>query len=135
MTKTLLYVVLCTAALASGALFAQPGIGGGVTGSGNTTTTPPATDTPSTPSLPTNPNSPVSPDRSGTPTPGPDANSDFGKIDANADGQISRDEAKGNASLSTQFKKMDKNRDGSLSQDEYNASTSSKSSIKAKPSS
>ena len=45
----------------------------------------------------------------------------FGTLDANGDGRLSRDEIRGNAGLSGQFSKLDKNGDGNLSRAEYSA--------------
>lgn len=44
---------------------------------------------------------------------------DFGKLDANADGKLTRAELKGNSELTARFKALDKNKDGKLSSDEY----------------
>ncbi|AXQ27710.1 hypothetical protein D0B54_03070 [Solimonas sp. K1W22B-7] len=46
---------------------------------------------------------------------------DFGKLDANADGKLTRAELKGNSEMTARFKALDKNKDGKLSSDEYAA--------------
>ncbi|HET6434387.1 MAG TPA: EF-hand domain-containing protein, partial [Xanthomonadaceae bacterium] len=43
---------------------------------------------------------------------------DFGAMDANGDGNISRGEAKGNPDLTREFKVVDSNHNGRLSRDE-----------------
>jgi hypothetical protein len=52
------------------------------------------------------------------------ARAEFGRADANADGKISRDEARGNVTLNSRFRKLDRNGDGSLSPDEFKAARS-----------
>lgn len=143
MTKTILYVVLCAAALASGALFAQPGLGVGGNATGNANTGTPATPatpaTPNTPATPATPDLPATPAAPATPATPATPNSsventtkvNFDQADANADGQISRDEAKGDLTLNSRFKKLDKDRNGNLSMDEYKAGAST--TTKAKP--
>lgn len=49
---------------------------------------------------------------------------DFARMDANADGKLSRDEAKTDATLRSRFKSLDVNGDGSLSEQEMSASGS-----------
>jgi hypothetical protein len=45
--------------------------------------------------------------------------SDFGSLDANGDGSLSKDELAGNANVSGRFTELDKNSDGKLSRAEY----------------
>jgi len=47
------------------------------------------------------------------------ANEQFGKLDANANGFLSKDELKADAKLMTQFNKLDTNHDGKVDQKEY----------------
>lgn len=46
---------------------------------------------------------------------------DFGTLDANGDGRLSREEIKGNTAISGQFDQLDKNTDGALSRAEFGA--------------
>lgn len=57
---------------------------------------------------------------------------DFSRLDANADGKISRSEAKTDASFSGRFKGMDANADGSISEQEFKASGSASGSTQQK---
>ena len=52
---------------------------------------------------------------------GASAGVDFGSLDTNADGKLTRAEVKSNTELSARFKALDKNKDGKLSSDEYAA--------------
>lgn len=45
--------------------------------------------------------------------------SEFGTLDANGDGRLSRDEIRGNAGLAGRLDQLDRNRDGTLSRAEY----------------
>ncbi|MDM4768882.1 hypothetical protein [Solimonas sp. SE-A11] len=49
------------------------------------------------------------------------AGADFGSLDTNADGKLTRAEVKSNTELTARFKALDKNKDGKLSSDEYAA--------------
>ena len=130
MKKALLFSAVCAAALASGALFAAPKVGGNdATPATPATPADPGTEpaTPATPAVPATPESPK--DTTGAPDGAKGSaqsglETDFGKADANADGKITRDEARGNASLSSRFRSLDKNRDGYLSRSEYEAAAS-----------
>jgi hypothetical protein len=136
MKKTILYISLGVIALASGAVFAQPvtGTGANATGAANVNTpaTPSVPATPSTPATPATPTTPNLPETAPGAAVDSKVQSDFGRVDANADGKISRDEAKGDLSLNSRFKKLDKDRDGALSMDEYRASAAAS---KSKPNS
>lgn len=48
-------------------------------------------------------------------------NLSFGVLDLNTDGKLSKDEVKGNATLTTDFSKLDTDRNGSLSNGEFAA--------------
>ena len=52
----------------------------------------------------------------GTPT------ASFNQVDSNKDGVISRNEAKGDTTLSRMFKQLDRDNDGQLTEAEYDAS-------------
>jgi hypothetical protein len=125
MNKTLLLIALCAVTLASGALLAQPGISAGINAqAGQSNAATPAT--PATPAVPANPTTtPATPAVPATPATPPasgegDVSAEFGRLDVNADGGLSRDEAKADLSLNKRFRSLDKNKDGSLSADEYN---------------
>ena len=57
----------------------------------------------------------------------PDSSRVFTRIDANLDGQLSRDEVKGEAGMSNKFKSMDSNQDGYVSMNEYSLAMSGSS--------
>jgi hypothetical protein len=45
----------------------------------------------------------------------------FGKLDSDADGKLTRGEARADSSLTRSFRSLDRNRDGNLSPEEYAA--------------
>lgn len=52
---------------------------------------------------------------------GASGNADFMKLDANADGKLSKDEAKKDAKVAKNWKTLDVDKDGSLSELEFSA--------------
>lgn len=82
------------------------------------------------PTLPTTPTNPSIPQASGSVSGSASTNGvtgagaaslsgDFGKLDANADGSLSRSELSSNAKLNKDFKSFDKDGNGTLSSQEY----------------
>jgi len=77
------------------------------------------------PALPGEPDKPLQdPAQKASPTDRQLPTADFSRLDADADGNISRDEAKTNANVNGRFKKLDANADGQISKDEFKASGS-----------
>ena len=51
---------------------------------------------------------------------------DYSKLDANGDGSISKDEAKGDPTLSAKFSELDKDKNGTLSSTELSGASKDK---------
>lgn len=85
-----------------------------------TPATPGGAGTPATPATPADPGAKGSLSGSGnTPAGSVTGSATFSTIDKNADGKITRAEARGDASLNAKFKDLDSNKDGTLSMSEY----------------
>jgi len=109
--KTLIAVAVAGAFAVPFAALAQ--------GTGGTTTAPSATHPQGNPPA----TAPAGSQTSGGGATG-ESNASWTRLDKNKDGYLSRDELKGDASLSSRFSEMDKDNDGRISKEEFNAASS-----------